>query len=71
MSPRVGIDSGILLNSFAELADEFGLENVTLAMVAKKLGIRSPSLYNHVKSLNDLRNRLAISGTSAIEGRNV
>jgi len=62
MSPRVGIDSVILLESFAELADEFGLENVTLAMLAKKFGIRSPSLYNHVKSLNDLRNQLAISG---------
>jgi len=62
MSPRVGLDINMLLQNAAELADSHGLDHVTLAMLANKLGIRSPSIYNHVKGLDDLRNKLAIYG---------
>lgn len=62
MSPRVGLDVNILLQHAAELANRHGLDHVTLAMLAQKLGIRSPSIYNHVNGLNDLRNKLAIYG---------
>ncbi|MGV2686047.1 TetR family transcriptional regulator, partial [Clostridium perfringens] len=48
MSPRPGIDRLQLLQTAAELADQDGLHTVTLAALAGKLGVRSPSLYNHV-----------------------
>lgn len=66
MSPRVGLDLNMLLQNTAELADAEGLEQVTLAKLAKKLGVRSPSIYNHVDGLDDLRNRLAIFGVKQL-----
>jgi AcrR family transcriptional regulator len=38
-----------------QLADEVGLESVTLAAVAGRLGIKLPSLYKHIDSLGGLR----------------
>ncbi len=62
MSPRVGLDLQTLLQHATELADQEGLDGITLAGLAKKIGIRSPSIYNHVNGLADLRNHLAIYG---------
>mgnify|MGYP001194550269 CR=1 FL=1 len=62
MSPRIGLDRDSVLRAAAELADAEGLEAVTLATLAAKLRIRSPSLYNHVNGLQDLRRQLARHG---------
>ncbi|AIQ52975.1 TetR/AcrR family transcriptional regulator [Paenibacillus sp. FSL R7-0331] len=62
MSPRAGLDTQTLVLAAAELADEYGMEGVTLALLAAKLGVRSPSLYNHVNGLKELRILLAIHG---------
>ena len=43
-----------------ELADANGFEAVTLAAVAEKLGIRIPSLYNHVDGLAGLRSLMSL-----------
>ena len=60
--PRIGLDLPTLLHAAAELADREGFDAVTLASLAKKLDIRSPSLYNHVDGLDGLRRKLAIYG---------
>lgn len=60
MSARVGLDLGIILETAGRLADEYGWEEVTLARLAKSLGVRSPSLYNHINGLPDLRHQLAV-----------
>lgn len=44
------------------LADQLGFEAVTLAGVAEQLGIRIPSLYNHVAGLPGLRHELTLWG---------
>lgn len=44
----------------AELADREGLEAVTLAAVADRLGVRSPSLYHHVDGRAGLVRQLAL-----------
>lgn len=62
MSPRRGLDLLTIVEAAAAIADEHGIQEVTLASLAQKLGVRSPSLYNHVKGLNGLRNQLAIYG---------
>lgn len=69
MSPRIGLDRATLLQAATEMADEYGLESVTLASLAQKLKIRSPSLYNHVNGLPDLRRELALSGLAKMEAR--
>jgi len=67
--PRAGLDPEAVVASAAELADAEGLEAVTLARVAERLGVRSPSLYVHVKGLPDLRRRLAARGASELAAR--
>lgn len=62
MSPRAGLDTQTLVLAAAELADEKGMEEVSLAALAARLGVRSPSLYNHVDGLSGLRTLLAIHG---------
>jgi AcrR family transcriptional regulator len=41
----------VVVEGAASLADEKGLEAVTLTALASELGIRTPSLYNHVDGL--------------------
>jgi AcrR family transcriptional regulator len=57
--PRAGLSSEDVVTAAAELADEAGYNELTMALLAKRLGIRTPSLYNHVEDLADLRHRIA------------
>lgn len=66
MSPRIGLDLTTLLSTASELADTHGFENVTLALLAQKLKIRPPSLYNHVRGLPELRRLLAHRGLETL-----
>ncbi|GGH39155.1 TetR/AcrR family transcriptional regulator [Paenibacillus segetis] len=59
MSPRAGLNADLILQAALEIADHQGISAVTLSSVAQKLGIRSPSLYNHVNGLDELRRRIA------------
>jgi AcrR family transcriptional regulator len=60
--PRVGLDAEAVVAAAAELADAEGLHELTLAGLAERLGVRSPSLYAHVGGLADLRTRLGARG---------
>ncbi|HET7560440.1 MAG TPA: TetR-like C-terminal domain-containing protein [Limnochordia bacterium] len=60
MSPRAGLDLNAVLQAATEIADTYGLDALTLAALAKRLGIRSPSLYNHVDGLPGLRKKLGL-----------
>ncbi|WP_150271696.1 TetR/AcrR family transcriptional regulator [Paenibacillus tepidiphilus] len=62
MSPRAGLDTQTLVLAAAELADSGGFEQVTLASLAARLGVRSPSLYNHISGLDGLRTLVAEYG---------
>ncbi|MEV6773340.1 WHG domain-containing protein [Nocardia sp. NPDC051030] len=63
MSPRAGLNAERITLAAAELADDLGFDNVTLSAVAKKFGVKDPSLYSHVRNLRDLRTRVAILGS--------
>lgn len=67
--PRAGLDAAAVTQAAAEIADRHGVEAVTLASVAQKLGIRSPSLYNHVDGLPGLRARLAAHGLRQLQSK--
>lgn len=45
-----------------DLIDEHGTDALSLAKVAERTGVAAPSLYKHVPSLAELRNRVAIRG---------
>lgn len=60
MARSVGIDRKQVVEAAAELADAHGLDRLTLAQVAARLGVRLPSLYNHVDGLPGLRREMAL-----------
>ncbi|MER7465362.1 TetR/AcrR family transcriptional regulator [Streptomyces sp. NPDC097981] len=57
---RAGLTAERVTVAGAELADEVGFEQVTMARVARRLGVKDASLYAHVRSLEDLRGRIAL-----------
>jgi len=61
--PRRGLDRARVVAAAADIADADGLEAVTLARVAHALGVRSPSLYNHVAGRDGLLRALAAQST--------
>jgi AcrR family transcriptional regulator len=60
--PRRGLDQAQVLDAAAAIADAEGLEAVTVARVAQELGIRPPSLYNHVAGRDALLRGIALRG---------
>lgn len=59
--PRMGLDAARVVDAAATIADADGLGAVTLARVAAQLGVRPPSLYNHVDGRNDLLRQIALA----------
>ncbi|BBI34841.1 TetR-like C-terminal domain-containing protein [Cohnella abietis] len=57
---RAGIKPEVVIVAAAAIADRNGWDQITLASVAAQLGIRTPSLYNHVDGLPDLRQKLGL-----------
>jgi AcrR family transcriptional regulator len=66
--PRAGLDAEAVVAAAARLADEEGLDALSLARVASDLSVRPPSLYAHVGGLGDLRRRLAVRGARELAG---
>ena len=66
---RTGLDKNTIIVLAAQKANELGLENITLKMLADELGIKSPSLYNHIENLEDLKKQLMLYGWKQLESR--
>ena len=64
--PRAGLSSDNVVAAAAELADEAGYTELTMGLVAQRLGIRTPSLYKHVDDLADLRRRVATQAVTEL-----
>ena len=63
MSPRAGLNRVAVVEAAAALVDEEGAgEELSLARLAERLGVRKPSLYNHVGGVEDLRRELTFVG---------
>jgi glyoxylase-like metal-dependent hydrolase (beta-lactamase superfamily II) len=60
LNPGTGLDTARVVQEAAQIADTDGLAGVTLARVAQSLGVRAPSLYNHVEGLPGLRRLITI-----------
>jgi AcrR family transcriptional regulator len=67
VAQRQGIDPDIIIQAAIQLADEYGLEQVSLASLAAKLGIKTPSLYNHIAGLPGLRRQLTLYGMQQLK----
>ena len=60
MSPRSNLTRQTVVQAAADLINVEGLEALSLGRLAKELGIRTPSLYNHVNGLPGLLRELSI-----------
>lgn len=60
--PRIGLTRDKVIRTAAMLANERGLSAVTITTLAEYLGIKKPSLYNHVKSQEDIYYGIMVYG---------
>lgn len=60
--PRTGLSKEKIIEKAAELANEKGLSYLSVTTLADYLGIKKPSLYNHMKTIEDMHRDLMIYG---------
>jgi len=58
--PRAGLSRTVIAADAAELVDGIGWEQLTLAAIAARFGVRQPSLYKHVAGLSELRRDISV-----------
>ena len=66
MPRRPGLDRPMVAREAAALADQRGLDALSLADLAAHLGVRPPSLYNHIPSLAALQRDLGVLGAQEL-----
>jgi AcrR family transcriptional regulator len=66
--PRAGLNPERVAAEAAAVADEVGLDRLTLAAVAQRLGVSLPSLYKHVRGLDGLRRDLSVLSVREVTG---
>ncbi|GMA50576.1 TetR family transcriptional regulator [Alicyclobacillus contaminans] len=69
MSARHGLNKAGIVRAAGKLADALGLHKLTMSLLAEHLGVRTPSLYNHVNGLEELRRELSLLGLEELNGR--
>jgi Transcriptional regulator len=57
--PYRSLHRNSILTAAISLAEEVGLDNLTLQKLAVKLGVKPPSLYNHIGGTKDLMTGMA------------
>lgn len=60
--PRTGLSKEEIVEKAAMLANEKGLSYLSITTLAEYLGIKKPSLYNHIKTIEDMHRNLMIYG---------
>ena len=65
--PRRRLDRARIVRAAIELADERGLEQVTMRELGRRLGVEAASLYNHVAGKGDVLDGMADLVTLEIE----
>jgi AcrR family transcriptional regulator len=59
MPPRAGLTLAAITEAGAALVDEIGFAQLSMGLVAERLGVKGPSLYKHVASQAELAHRIA------------
>ncbi len=68
MTKRAGIDKNRIIDTAVEMVNNEGADALSLNRLASKLGIKPPSLYNHIKGLPHLMTELSILNTQKMAG---
>ena len=67
--PKNNISDELIIETSAHISNKVGLENLSLKLIAEELNIKSPSLYNHISSLDNIKERLMIYGWNQVESK--
>ncbi|WP_405579713.1 TetR/AcrR family transcriptional regulator [Streptomyces sp. NBC_01190] len=75
--PRARLTPLSVTEAAAVMIDEIGFENLSMGLLAERLGVKTPALYKHVSSQADLAHRIAVRAMAefadvirdAIQGR--
>ncbi|MCB8877916.1 TetR/AcrR family transcriptional regulator [Acidisoma silvae] len=59
---RAGLDKEIVVRAAISIADSEGLASLSIAKLAAVLGVKAPSLYNHILSLDMVKDDLTRQG---------
>lgn len=68
MPRRPRVSRAHIVDAAAAMVDGEGLDALSLARIAGVVGVRAPSLYNHVGGLDDLRGALRLRALEELEG---
>lgn len=63
------VTKAVVIDTASQIADERGLHNVSLKIIAEKLNIKTPSLYNHIENLDNLLLEVAHKGMRTMNER--
>ncbi|GAA1936660.1 TetR/AcrR family transcriptional regulator [Kitasatospora viridis] len=66
---RAGLTAARLTEAAAQLADENGLDRLTVSGLARQFGVKDASLYSHVRNLRELRVRVALLAAEEMSRR--
>jgi AcrR family transcriptional regulator len=66
---RRGLGEQDVIDAASALVDAEGSSALTLSRVARELGVKPPSLYNHVTGLDGLRRDVALSAVEELGSR--
>jgi AcrR family transcriptional regulator len=58
--PRARLTPASVTEAAADLVDEIGFDQLSMGLLAERLGVKTPSLYKHVASQADLAHRIAV-----------
>ncbi|MEV4347102.1 WHG domain-containing protein [Actinoplanes sp. NPDC049596] len=67
--PRVGLTADRVSAAAAEMADEVGLDRLTVAAVARRFGVADASLYGHVRNREALLHQVAVRAAALFADR--
>ncbi len=66
--PRAGLTPERIIREAAEVADQAGLDRLTLAAVAQRCGVSLPGLYKHLSGLDEVRRGIALLAVRELAG---
>lgn len=66
MGRKVGLDLGQITAVAVDIVETDGLEAATLTSVATRLGVKVPSLYNHVSGVAGLRRLITLAAVEEL-----
>lgn len=67
--PRAGLDKAAVVEAAATILNTEGVGALTLNRLAQELGVKPPSLYNHIDGLAGLQRELAIMNARTLGER--